>query len=86
MLGMRRRTPLEHLELERASTKMPKEDALSIYELTLAKLRQGSRRAFEPSMKASSPDNLSASPDNPQQICDDPSTKNLKLIDSHSGE
>lgn len=55
-------------------------------ELTLAKLRQGSRRAFEPSMKASSPDNLSASPDNPQQICDDPSTKNLKLIDSHSGE
>ncbi|KAM0946996.1 hypothetical protein DsansV1_C08g0081441 [Dioscorea sansibarensis] len=31
MLGMRRRTPLEHLELERASTKMPKEDVLSIY-------------------------------------------------------
>ncbi|KAJ0969115.1 hypothetical protein J5N97_021992 [Dioscorea zingiberensis] len=82
---MRRRTPMDHLELERASTKMPKEDALSIYELTLEKLRQGSRRAFEPSIEVARSDNPSASPNNAHPICDDHSTKSLKPIDSDSG-
>ncbi|KAG1358898.1 hypothetical protein COCNU_08G003440 [Cocos nucifera] len=46
MLGTRRRSPLHHVESERSPSKLPKNDALSIYEATLQKLRHGSHRAF----------------------------------------
>ncbi|XAR67927.1 hypothetical protein NMG60_11002869 [Bertholletia excelsa] len=50
MLGRVRPSPssLECLELERPATKIIKDDSLSIYEATLAKLREGSRRALVP--------------------------------------
>ncbi|KAK4350648.1 hypothetical protein RND71_029961 [Anisodus tanguticus] len=47
MLGRVRRSTissLEQLELERPSSKLIKADSLSIYETTLMKLREGSRR------------------------------------------
>ncbi|KAF3665133.1 putative GDP-mannose transporter GONST3-like isoform X1, partial [Capsicum annuum] len=47
MLGRVRRSTissLEELELERPSSKFIKADSLSVYETTLLKLREGSRR------------------------------------------
>ncbi|XP_042497282.1 uncharacterized protein LOC122076065 [Macadamia integrifolia] len=53
MLGRVRASPLDCSDLERPSPKISKNDALSIYEATLEKLRLGSRRALgSSSMKA----------------------------------
>ncbi|MCL7036216.1 hypothetical protein MKW94_026690 [Papaver nudicaule] len=72
MFGRVRAASLDSLELERPlSSKIIKDDPLSIYEITLQKLRLGSRRALIPS---SSTDTLNASPTKAKSIDAPPSS------------
>ncbi|XP_043706679.1 uncharacterized protein LOC122656262 [Telopea speciosissima] len=90
MLGRVRASPVDCSDLERPSPKITKNDALSIYEATLEKLRLGSRRALgSSSMKAMeievpSSSLLSASPSSSDLQSVDCSAMNMEVPCSSS--
>ncbi|XP_031119243.1 uncharacterized protein LOC116022612 [Ipomoea triloba] len=73
MLGRVRRSSissLEQLELERQSPKLMKSDYLSIYETTLLKLKEGSRRDISTCLEDSKGDEASSAIDVDSSSCD----------------
>nr|GLL17552.1 uncharacterized protein LOC109190506 [Ipomoea trifida] len=73
MLGRVRRSSissLEQLELERQSPKLMKSDSLSIYETTLLKLKEGSRRDISTCLEDSKGEEASSAIDVNSSSCD----------------